>query len=91
MKAASDCTTGATVTAGRGAVVVVVVVGATERGATLTPGAAELDEVGAGTVVGTVAGTDVVVVTSAEDTADDTRLESEETLADSDALLADDP
>lgn len=87
MKAASDCTTGATVTAGRGAVVVVVVVGATERGATLTPGAAEIDEVGAGTV----AGTDVVVVTSAEDTADDTRLESEETLADSDALLADDP
>jgi len=89
MNAASDCTTGATVTAGRGAVVVVV--GATERGATLTPGAAELDEVGAGTVAGTVAGTDVVVVTSAEDTADDTRLESEETLADSDALLADDP
>ena len=43
------------------------------------------------TAAGTVTATDVVVVASVEGTADTTRLESDEELAHSDALLEDDP
>ena len=66
-------------------------VGATARGAALATGAAVVEGAGATVAAGIVTATVEDVASSVDGTADTTRLESDEELAHSVALLEDDP